>query len=118
MNNQYFRSSWEANYARYLNFLVKQKEIVKWEYEPDTFEFLKIKRGTRFYTPDFKVFKNDGTFEYHEVKGWNDDKSKTRAARMVRYFPKVVIKMREKDWFKRNGNTLSAIISNWEKGTY
>src|SRR5262245_10205744 len=32
LDDRYFRSSWEANYARYLNLLVKQGQIVSWEY--------------------------------------------------------------------------------------
>lgn len=85
----YFRSKWEANYALYLNFLIKQKQIKKWEYEKDTFWFENIKRGIRSYTPDFKVFNNDLSFEYHEVKGWMDPKSKTKIKRMAKYYPKT-----------------------------
>ena len=37
-DKKYFmRSSWEMNYACYLEFLIKQKQIKNWEYEPDTF---------------------------------------------------------------------------------
>ena len=43
----YFRSRWEANYARYLQWLKDRGEIVDWEYEPETFWFEKIKRGVR-----------------------------------------------------------------------
>lgn len=114
LNNQYFRSSWEANYARYLNFLIQQKEIAKWEYEVDTFEFKNIKRGVRFYTPDFKVYDNKGEFIYHEVKGYMDSKSITRHKRMDKYYPEIKIKMIDKTWFRKNGTTLSKIIKNWE----
>ena len=38
----FFRSKWEANYALYLNFLVKQKQIKDWNYEKDVFIFHKI----------------------------------------------------------------------------
>lgn len=31
----YFRSAWEANYARYLNWLLARGEIDRWEYEPE-----------------------------------------------------------------------------------
>lgn len=114
LNNMYFRSSWESNYARYLNFLIKQKQIKKWEYEVDTFEFHKIKKGTRFYTPDFKVFDNNDNFVYHEVKGWMDDKSITRAKRMEKYYPEIKIILIDKKWFRSNGTMLSKIIPNWE----
>lgn len=86
---QYFRSKWEANYALYLDWLIKQKQILNWEYEADTFFFEKIKLGTRSYRPDFKIFNNDGSIEYHEVKGYFDSKSKTKIKRMAKYFTKV-----------------------------
>ncbi len=93
----YFRSKWEANYALYLDFLVDHKEILKWEYEPDTFMFDAIKLGTRSYTPDFKVFAFDGTFVYHEVKGYMDSKSKTKLKRMKKYHPKATVILVDKD---------------------
>lgn len=83
----YFRSKWEANYALYLDFLIDHKEIYKWEFEPDTFMFEAIKLGTRSYTPDFKVFLTPDKFEYHEVKGYMDSKSKTKLKRFAKYYP-------------------------------
>lgn len=85
----YFRSKWEANYALYLDFLVKQKQIKDWEYEADVFIFHKISFGTRSYRPDFKVFTNNDEIEYHEVKGYMDPKSKTKLKRMAKYYPEV-----------------------------
>ena len=82
----YFRSKWEANYALYLDFLIDHRQIKKWEFEPDTFMFEQIKLGTRSYTPDFKVFNNDGSHEYHEVKGYMDSKSKTKLRRFAKYY--------------------------------
>jgi len=67
LNNIYFRSSWEANYARYLNYLIKQGNIIKWEFEPTTFP---LKNGN-LYTPDFRITFSTGHIEYHEVKGWD-----------------------------------------------
>lgn len=83
----YFRSKWEANYALYLDFLIDHKEIYKWEFEPDTFIFEVIKLGTRSYTPDFKVFLTPELFEYHEVKGFMDSRSKTKLKRFKKYYP-------------------------------
>lgn len=85
LGNVYFRSAWEANYARYLNWLQKNGEIDSWTFEKDTFDF-PVRRGGRFYTPDFKVFKS-GAHHYVEVKGWMDPKSKTKLQRMAKYFP-------------------------------
>ena len=59
-----------------------QGEILKWEYEPETFWFEKIKRGVRTYTPDFKVTEKDGSIIFHEVKGYMDARSKTKLKRM------------------------------------
>lgn len=85
---RYFRSRWEANYARYLDWLQHQGVIRDWAYEPDTFEF-PVKRGTRFYTPDFRVTERDGRVVYLEVKGWMDPKSATQLKRMAKYYPAV-----------------------------
>lgn len=87
----FFRSKWEANYALYLNFLVKQKLILKWEFEAESFLFDKIKSGTRTYRPDFKVYNLDGTHEFHEVKGWMDPRSATKLKRMKKYFPEIKV---------------------------
>ncbi len=100
LGNQYFRSRWEANYARYLNWLIEQAAILRWEYEPDTFEFHKIKRGSRFYTPDFKVFNLDGSYEYHEVKGYMDSASVTKLKRMEKYYPQEKILIIARDEYR------------------
>jgi len=83
----YFRSKWELDYALYLELLKKHKQIKDWEYEPKTFWFEAIKRGTRSYLPDFRVTEKDGSVVWHEVKGYMDDKSKTKLKRMKKYFP-------------------------------
>src|SRR5687768_3513242 len=84
---KYFRSRWEANYARYLEWLKTNGEIVSWTHEPKTFWFEKIKRGTRSYLPDFCVIEKNGKEVYYEVKGYMDSKSKTKIKRMAKYYP-------------------------------
>lgn len=103
----FFRSSWEKIYAEYLQFLKDRKEIVEWLYEPQVFWFEKIKRGVRSYKPDFKVINNNGTEEFHEVKGYMDNKSKTKIKRMAIYYPKVKLIVIDKYAFKE--------IQKWEK---
>jgi len=95
----FFRSKWEVNYALYLDFLKKQGEIKKWEYEASVFIFHKIQFGTRSYRPDFRVTNNDNSIEYHEVKGWMDKKSATKLKRMRIYYPKVKLILIEKDGY-------------------
>jgi len=117
LNNQYFRSRYEANYARYLNFAIKNDgEIERWEFESETFEFKNIKRGTRFYTPDFKVYFKDGRIEYHEVKGWDYPKGITARKRFSKYYPELKLVLISKEWFagvKRHG--MDKLIPGWEK---
>jgi hypothetical protein len=95
----FFRSKWEANYALYLDFLIKQNQIKGWEFEKDVFVFHKIQFGTRSYRPDFKVFNNDDSIEYHEVKGYMDSKSKTKLKRMTKYYPDTKIVLIERDTY-------------------
>lgn len=109
----FVRSTWEANYARYLNFLISSGAIKKWEYEPDRFEF-PIKRGTRSYTPDFKITNPDGSIEYHEVKGWMDKKSKTRLKRMAQYYPDVKLVVVDGKSYKEIEKEVRGFIKHWE----
>lgn len=107
LGDRYFRSSWEANYARYLNFIGD-----KWEYEPKTFRFDGITRGTMSYTPDFWLPDRN---EYHEVKGFMDQRSATQLARMKRYFPDVSVILVRKDWFANaHRQGLASVIPGWE----
>lgn len=110
----FVRSSWEANYARYLNWLITLGEIHGWEYEPDTFWFEKIKRGVRSYTPDFKIWESpDSTPYYVEVKGWMDQKSRTKLKRIAKYHPDVTVKVVAKKEYQDIAKW-SSIIPGWE----
>ena len=86
LDNMFFRSRTEANYARYLKH-TKQE----FDYEKQTFWFEGIKRGTRAYIPDFYLPELD---EWHEFKGWLDKKSITKMKRMKKYHPEVFPKIR------------------------
>jgi hypothetical protein len=116
LNGRYFRSSWEANYARLLNFQMKHGAIIGWDFECHTFEFVGIKRGSRLYIPDFKVTFADGHHEWHEVKGWLDQRSATKLKRMAKYFPDekvVVIDAKSFAAFRRQG--FDQMIPHWER---
>lgn len=106
----YFRSKWEANYALYLDFLIERCEISNWEYESETFFFEKIRLGTRSYRPDFKIFNNDETVEYHEVKGYMDSRSKTKLKRMGIYFPEVKLILIERRFYMDILKKLKGVI--------
>lgn len=115
LGNIFFRSSWEANYARYLNYLISKKIIYKWEFEPDTFWFESIKRGVRSYLPDFKIWDHENSEPYYvEVKGWMDNKSKTKIKRMAKYYPKIRLDIVAKKEYTEIKNQLSRLIIGWE----
>lgn len=107
------KSSWEYNYAAYLDWLVSLGEIQDWEYEPDEFQYPNV-RGTRFYKPDFKIYNNDGTIEYHEVKGHWTQKAKTQVRRFGKYYPEFKLIVIEKDEYKAIAEK-SALIPGWEE---
>jgi len=115
LDNRHFRSAWEANYARYLNWLKARRLISGWDFECHRFLFEAIKFGTRSYLPDFKVTNIDGSHEWHEVKGWMDQKSKTRLRRMAKYFPNEKVVVISKEFFKQlRAQGITGIIPNWE----
>lgn len=110
----YVRSRWEANYARYLNWLQRRGEIAKWEYEPQTFVFEKIKRGSRSYTPDFRVTGKDGCIEYHEIKGYMDARSATKIKRFAKYFPKEQLVVIDAAAYRAISLAVSRLLIMWE----
>lgn len=116
LGDQYFRSLWEANWARYLTFLCNLKAIHSWRYEPRTFEF-PVKRGTRFYTPDFEVVENDGEIAYEEVKGYMDSKSATQLKRMAQYYPNVRIRIIDQKCYRSIARQMRRSIPGWETTT-
>jgi hypothetical protein len=111
----FFRSRWEANYARFLNLLKSQGKIVGWRYEARTFVFEAIKRGTRSYTPDFEVTFPGGRVEWHEVKGWLHQRGRTAIERFRRYYPGETLVLIEKGWFKSAARSgLAGSLPHWE----
>lgn len=112
--NKYYRSRWEANYARFLQWLVEQGKIKTWRHEPETFWFKGIKRGSVSYLPDFWVQDLDGTDGFHEVKGWMDDRSKTKLKRMAKYYPNVKLLVIGAKEYKEIEKQFSALIDGWE----
>jgi len=59
---RWFRSTWEANYARILNY-----QGIEWKYEVKRFE---IKSLGRTYLPDFYIISQD---KFVEIKGRPDE---------------------------------------------
>jgi hypothetical protein len=109
----YLKSLWEKRYCLYLSFMKKHKHIVDYWYEPETFWFEGIRRGTTNYRPDFKVQFPSGNFEFFEVKGYETDKDRTKYKRMAKYHPNIVLRIIGKEWFKTNSPILKKVILDW-----
>lgn len=114
LGGKFFRSSWEANYARYLNWLMTNGQVKSWEYEPETFIFRGEVRGPIHYTPDFRVLYSDGRIEYVEIKGWNDPKSQSRHKKMAKYYPKVPLVILTQTQYRAIERQVAALIPEWE----
>lgn len=114
LGDMFFRSGWEANYARILNLQIEQGEIHRWEFEPDRFRFAVVK-GPRSYIPDFKVWKEEGgDFHYVEIKGWMDEKSQLKLQLMSRDHPGVPIHVIGQTEYKKLQAEFSPQIPLWE----
>jgi hypothetical protein len=101
LNNIFFRSSWEANYARYLNFLG-----VNWQYEPCTFQLSEAVS----YTPDFKL--DDGTFV--EVKGWWTDKGKRKVELFKIVHSELMLRIIDRTEYNKIMKSYKGLINTWE----
>ena len=113
----YFRSSWEANWARYLDWMKEKKQIITWYFEPFAFEFEGIKRGSRFYVPDFRVVNADESIEYHEIKGYMDKRSATKLKRMAKYHPNVKVVLVDKSAYESMLKRIGPFLSGLEVPT-
>lgn len=113
-NRYYFRSKWEANYAKHLDFIASKGLIKEWKHEPDTFWFDEIKRGVRSYLPDFRITENDGKVWYAEVKGYYDSKTLTKIKRFRKYYPQFELHLIDKKWFGKNNGLMRNFIKDWE----
>lgn len=109
----FVRSAWEANYARFLNWLMAVGEVAAWAYEPRTFEF-PVKRGNRTYTPDFMVTRPDGHIEWHEVKGWMDAASLTKLRRFAKHYPDEVLVLIDEAAYRAIARDVAGLIEGWE----
>lgn len=68
-NGYNYDSKLEANYAAQLDWMIKAKEVEKWERQHKISIDI---NGVHIcnYFMDFKVWFTDGRVEYHEVKGF------------------------------------------------
>lgn len=114
LDGQFFRSSWEANYARYLRYLRERGQIASWAYEPKRFVFPGVTSGALTYLPDFEVVDCHGDASYHEVKGWMDPRSKDRLSRMAEFYPNVRVVVIGVQQYRAIALAVSRQIPEWE----
>jgi hypothetical protein len=105
-----FKSSMEANYARFLTY-----KGVKWEYEREilTFPHGASKIGIVLYIPDFKVIFGKTT-HFIEVKGFVDvqDMEKDRLTR--RFYPWLKLSYILPRHYRLIQKYYAKYIPNWE----
>jgi len=110
LDNTYFRSSWEANYARLLNRLQDRYLIRGWAFEPELF---RLDDGTR-YLPDFRVIAMGGDVAYHEVKGYMRKKAQAKLNKMGKCHPDVRVVLIDAGKYKALEDVYASAVPNWE----
>lgn len=109
----FMRSTWERNFARYLEFMVNRGEIKEWEYEPQRFFFEGISFGNRTYLPDFRITNIDGSQYYVEVKGFMDKSSKVKIKRFLKYYPGLELQIVDQERYA-SISKIAPFIPTWE----
>jgi len=91
-----YRSSWEEQYARYLEYRKISSEIIDYSYE-----IVKLRiSDTGLYTPDFLVWDAD-ELQFHEVKGMRREAGMVRlrtAAHQVRWARFFLVTKNKNKW--------------------
>jgi len=105
----YFRSSWEANFARYLNHLMGLCFIKGWTFEKEVFDL-----GAFNYVPDFKIESVDGEFSYHEVKGYMTKTARKKIALFKELYPNKKFVLVDEPVYLSIAKIYSDVIPNWE----
>jgi hypothetical protein len=115
-----FRSRWEANIARLLNWQVETKAIKSWSYEPRLFKFpdkqFKNRNSQRRpgFIIDFGVETLAGETVYYEVKGlWTGDADRKKS-RMNEFYPDIIVIWIDEKEYHRVEEAYGDIVPGWE----
>lgn len=104
-----FRSSWEANVARVLNY-----KGIEWNYETEIYDLdlskTRVKMDSARYIPDF-ILKN-GTII--EIKGFWDSRSKLKNSLFRDQYPDKNILTIDSDIYRCIAQKYKDIIPDWE----
>ncbi len=99
-----FRSNWECNFAFYLEWMKKRGEIKDWEHESERLKWL---GGS--YLPDFKIYRNDGSYYFAEVKGKTQGINKFKRAKKEN--PKIKFELWGKAEYNELKKKMGAILN-------
>lgn len=106
LDNVYFRSTWEANFARVLRLMK-----VEYQFEPNIFWLKRSDGADISYTPDFYLSK---TNEYIEVKGYWMDDAKMKFDLFRNQYPDIKIKVVDSPKYKMYEKRFKHQIEEWE----
>lgn len=83
-----FRSIFEFHWACYCQLRKQQGLIKNWAYESIKYDFFQFGYRNRpfEYTPDFTIWRNDGTVYFEETKGCTETKDLSRFLRARKHF--------------------------------
>jgi hypothetical protein len=86
-----YKSQWEADFARHLEYLKGDGAIVEWGYERIRLRIGKRSDRARMkapiFTPDFHTLDAAGRLRFYEVKGFYREGAKVRSAVAAEVFP-------------------------------
>lgn len=108
------KSTWERNFARYLDWQKRAGQIFDWDYEPRTFVFSKRIIGARSLTPDFLVTYRDGSHFWFEVKGMEMGSFSTKLRLMRKEFPTEQITVVRTGDYRQLAIDMASRIPGWE----
>jgi len=100
IGNTYFRSNWEANFARICDYNNKE-----WEYETKTFA---LSNG-RNYTPDFLI---EGV--YYEIKGRWTEKARNQVEMFQKDYPEIRLDVIDESCYIILRKRYKHLINKWE----
>lgn len=103
--NLLVHGTYELRTCFILDKLKKLEKIQDWEYTKDRFKYIGKDKKEHFYLMDFKIFKNNNTFFYLEIKGFlkDNDLLKWKAVKKQGYKLKI--------WYKKHIIRLEKILN-------
>jgi hypothetical protein len=113
--NIYFKSSMEANFYRYIQYMMKSKgHIVSIYYEPYLYMFPKNKWGVKGYRPDFYITDKFGHSWFVETKGHMTNEDKAKIYLFRKHFPDKLLIVYDGSSMEKIAKNYKKYIPNWE----